>query len=229
MFEVISKSSQKGRDVLIEKVGYSYVINLRRNTVHYWRCSVRNNSVICPAKITQRGSMSTRSSNEHNHPANPVVYLKTKLRANITTKAKSDIFVSAAEIVEDALLPYSSLPGLPNVANLTRTANRARQSIRPEDPVDLDFEINSDYIPDNFLREDVKVDGRRHLIFATNNMLNILCRAKIWYLDGTFKIVKEPFTQLFSIHAFARSDSGIKQLPLVFVLSPENERTIEKY
>ena len=49
-------------------------------------------------------------------------------------------------------------------------------------------------------------------------MLNILCRAKIWYLDGTFKIVKEPFSQLFSIHAFARSDSGVKQLPLVFVL-----------
>ena len=49
-------------------------------------------------------------------------------------------------------------------------------------------------------------------------MLNVLCRAKIWYLDGTFKIVKEPFTQLFLIHAFVKSDSGIKQLPLVFVL-----------
>ena len=49
-------------------------------------------------------------------------------------------------------------------------------------------------------------------------MLNILCRAKRWYLDGTFKIVKEPFTQLFSIHAFVKSESSIKQLPLVFVL-----------
>ena len=49
-------------------------------------------------------------------------------------------------------------------------------------------------------------------------MLNILSRAKIWYLDGTFKIVKAPFIQLFFIHAFVKSDSGIKQLPLVFVV-----------
>ena len=49
-------------------------------------------------------------------------------------------------------------------------------------------------------------------------MLNTLCRAKRWYLDGTFKIVKEPFTQLFSIHASVKSESSNKQLPLVFVL-----------
>lgn len=48
-------------------------------------------------------------------------------------------------------------------------------------------------------------------------MLNILCRAKRWYLDGTFKIVNEPFIQLFSIHAFVKNDSTIKQLPLLFV------------
>ena len=30
--------------------------------------------------------------------------------------------------------------------------------------------------------------------------------------------MKAPFVQLFSIHAFVKSDSGIKQLPLVFVL-----------
>ena len=84
--EVIRKSSQKGKDVLIEKVGYSYVINLRRNTVYYWRCSIRNNSVICPAKITQSGSMFTRSYNEHNHPANPVIYLKTRDRQPLLIK-----------------------------------------------------------------------------------------------------------------------------------------------
>ena len=53
--------------------------------------------------------------------------------------------------------------------------------------MDLDYEINTDYIPEIFLREEVKVDERRHLIFITNHMFNVLCRAKIWYLDGTFK------------------------------------------
>ena len=68
------------------------------------------------------------------------------------------------------------------------------------------------------MRADIKVDGRRHLVFATDQMLNILCRAKTWYLDGTFKIVKHPFVQLFSIHAFVKSESTAKQLPFVFVL-----------
>ena len=46
-----------------------------------------------------------------------------------------------------------------------------------------------DFIPGNVIRADIKVDERRHIIFATEEMLNILCRAKRWYLDGTFKIV----------------------------------------
>ena len=187
-FEVITKSSQKGKDVLVEKVGYTYVINIRRNMVNYWRYSVRNKSVTCPARIIQRGSMFTRGPNDHNHQANPGVNLKTKLRVNILNKAKSDIFVPAAEIVENALVPYTTCPGLPSLANLSRAANRARQSIRPEDPVDLEFEINTEYIPENSLRGDIKVDDRRHLVFATNHMLNILSRAKIWYLDGNVEI-----------------------------------------
>ena len=39
--------------------------------------------------------------------------------------------------------------------------------------MDLEFEINTDYIPENFLRGEVKVDERRHLVFATNHMLTI--------------------------------------------------------
>ena len=38
-------------------------------------------------------------------------------------------------------------------------------------------------------------------------------------MDGTFKIVNEPFKQLFTIHAFFKNDNGnVKQVPLLFVL-----------
>jgi hypothetical protein len=36
-------------------------------------------------------------------------------------------------------------------------------------------------------------------------------------MDGTFRVVKDPFQQLFSTHAFVRSDDNMKQIPLVFV------------
>ncbi|KAK4301510.1 hypothetical protein Pmani_026288 [Petrolisthes manimaculis] len=43
--------------------------------------------------------------------------------------------------------------------------------------------------------------------------------AKTWYSGATFRVVKSPFTQLFSVHAFVkRADEQVKQLPLAFAL-----------
>ena len=40
----------------------------------------------------------------------------------------------------------------------------------------------------------------------------------MWYIDGTFKLCKKPFTQLLTIDAFVHSGDCAKQVPLVFVL-----------
>jgi hypothetical protein len=108
----------------------------------------------------------------------------------------------------------------------------AREKVRPRDPRDLDFELATDFIPDNFLRDDVKVDNKRHLVFVSDRMISVLGRAKRWYMDATFKIVKDPFQQLFSIHAFVRSDDDVKQVPLLFALMSRRKiivETIEDY
>jgi hypothetical protein len=80
------------------------------------------------------------------------------------------------------------------------------------------FKVKEDFLPPNFYRCDVRVGDSRHLLFASDDQLAILKKAKRWYLDGTFKVVREPFTSLFSIHAFVRSGDCAKQLPLVYVL-----------
>jgi hypothetical protein len=57
--------------------------------------------------------------------------------------------------------------------------------------------------------------------------MELLGKAKIWYMDGTFRVVKDPFQQLFSIHAFVRSGDNMKQIPLVFVImSGDNMKQI---
>ena len=68
------------------------------------------------------------------------------------------------------------------------------------------------------MKADVKVDESRHLVFATKNMVTLLTRAKTWYVDGTFKVAKAPFAQLFTIHSFVRSGECTKQVPLALIL-----------
>jgi len=58
--------------------------------------------------------------------------------------------------------------------------------------------------------KDLRVDSFRHLFFFTAEQLKVLSSAKTWYLDGTFKVVRSPFVQMFSIHAFITSDNSTK-------------------
>jgi len=50
------------------------------------------------------------------------------------------------------------------------------------------FQLDHAVIPANFFRREVKVDERRHLIFATDSQLDLLVQARRWYIDGTFKV-----------------------------------------
>ena len=65
---------------------------------------------------------------------------------------------------------------------------------------------------------DIKDDDERHLVFSTPVQLQMLKYAKKWFCDGTFKIVKDPFSQLWSIHAFIKKGDSMKQVPMVFAL-----------
>ena len=134
----------------------------------------------------------------------------------VKQKATEDLFKPASTIVDDLFLdnvdehPCLSLPKL---ANLARAANRLHQ--RSHQPRIC---LAREHIPAEFLQEDIRVRERRHLVFATEQQLNKLNNAKTWYIDGTFKLCRHPFTQLVTINVFVRSDDHIKQVPLVSVL-----------
>ena len=132
-----------------------------------------------------------------------------------------DHFKSAAAIAEEVVssrIGNNPTPALPSIDSLASCANRLRKKMRPPEPQDLEFQLDEDYIPRGFFWFDVKVENKRHLIFATDQQLALLSSAKSWYIDATFNVVKAPFTQLFSIHCFLKKNGELKQVPMVFVM-----------
>ena len=131
------------------------------------------------------------------------------------------MFRPASAIVNEVMLEeqidQNPCPSLPKPENMARAANRLRQQLRPEDPTDLAFEISEENIPTGFLKADICSRSKRHLVFATNQQLQQLVQAKNWYVDGTFKLCRQPFSQLFTINAFLRSGEQAK-VPLLFVV-----------
>ena len=65
---------------------------------------------------------------------------------------------------------------------------------------------------------DVNIKGSRHFIFASYNQLVILSKAKTWFMDGTFHIVRDPVKQLWTINVFIRKGDEMMHVPTVCAL-----------
>ena len=102
---------------------------------------------------------------------------------------------------------------MPATNNLARAVNHSRKKQCPIDHRNLD----STSIGVQFLKGDIWVDHKRHIILASAYQ-RLLTTSVHWFGDGTFKLVKAPFTQLWSIHAFVKHGIIVKQVPLMFCL-----------
>ena len=66
---------------------------------------------------------------------------------------------------------------------------------------DVFFDIDSQFLPDSFLKAVITVgNDARHLMFFTDQQLFYLSSQRNWFIDGTFKIVGPPFMQLLSVN-----------------------------
>ena len=65
---------------------------------------------------------------------------------------------------------------------------------------------------------------RRHLTYYTDKQAKLLTTRLCWYMDGTFKLVKQPFVHLWTIHGFIRSGLQQKIKPLMYVLMSRRSR-----
>lgn len=132
---------------------------------------------------------------EHNHAGEVGLPETAKFTAAIKRKATDDLFRPASATVDEVLLQRmeasAAMPTLARLAHLARAASRCRQSKRPQDPADLDFNMDESIssILEGFYRAGIETREELHLIFATEEQLTLLSRvlskAKRWYVDGT--------------------------------------------
>lgn len=232
-FTMLDCGSKRGRCKLADSLDYSYTVKRRKNEVTYWECSMRQKDHRCPASVIERAGSFLRGSNNHIHPPQVGAATNLQIQTAVRTRAQDDVYHPGPALVQDVIMDIvdekAPNPSIPTLPSLVRLANRKRQCLRPDDPAGLDFEIMMEHIPDDFLRGDVSVKERRHIIFASNHQLDLLSKAKTWYMDGTFRVVKAPFTQLWSINAFIVHEENVKQVPLVYALmSGKNKKDYRK-
>ena len=223
-YQLLDQGTKRGKQKLYSSDGFSYTVKRQSNDKIWWWCSVRGKTNRCPATVSQIGDQYTPGRLPHNHPSAPgqvvaaTIATQVKAQASLPTNA----FTRSSEIVKTVLsananidLPEASRPA---ISNLKRQCNRRRQKDRPPEPKDLDFQLADYYLPDDFLQADIKKHGQRHIILATNQQLQLLSKSKCWYMDGTFKVTKAPFKQLFTINCFLSSGAETKQVPLLYAI-----------
>ena len=97
----------------------------------------------------------------------------------------------------------------------------------PKYPVMLDFELADNFISEDFFCKDITVGDQYHLLYATDQMVELLSYAKNLFINITFKVVSYPFTQLLSIHAFITSHDSTKIL-LFIIISRKRKHNYRK-
>lgn len=115
----------------------------------------------CKATVTQRADGEfVPGKQQHNHPGKVGAALAARITARTKKEAVANLFKPATAIVNQVLLEEltdAPCPSLPKPTDLARAANYLRQSLRPTDPKDMEFQLDHDHIPDDFLRKDITV------------------------------------------------------------------------
>jgi len=231
--------SIRGSKKLIDPNGYSYNIKaVNQNIgVTYWQCSIRPKKNPCRASLIEKADGAlVIGRHTHNHSVTPGAAISSRVVAAVKELAAYNVYKPAQMIVKDVIdrevicagegtdLISQNQAFLPPMRSLIRSANRYRRSLRPNEPTDLEFDLEHKHLPPDFFRVDLRVDYGRHLIFATDEQITALTHAESWFADVTPTMCRAPFKQLFTLTAFVghAQENGtvqnIKLVPLLYVL-----------
>jgi len=120
-------------------------------------------------------------------------------------KSGKEVVYSVLKVVEEA----SPSVSLPEPKNLILNVQQAVSSTKPKEPAkhDIDFDLDTSAIAPDYLQAEVRVGTpqatrSRILNFSTLQLLILLHLLLLWAMNGTYDIVKRPFSVLYTIHGY---------------------------
>lgn len=194
-----------------------------------WRCVKYRFG--CRATCKTQEDQMTIMPGDHDHAPDPAeneavsLYHEMKVRAVVTQETPSQINM----MVTNGITLETSL-ALPSYKNRQRTVERIRRRYDAPYPVpsclaeiDVPEALRITTRNENFLLYDSGANDRyRILIFGTRANVECLKNNENWFVDGTFSVAPNIFTQLFTIHALINN----KVVPLIYVLMPSKREDI---
>ena len=215
-------------------MGYIYTLNRVTDGLSYWVCEKRGT---CKARIHTREDIITKpvliSEIEQAHTHTPsqdrIQMLKDyrKMKDIASNSEQSTRGILSLGIEEMHPSTVNKLPKLESVKRTIR--NYKSMSIENCGSPTCAAEI---VIPEKYknslkgepflLYDSGYGDQQRIVIYGTHKFLSLLRNCDSWFCDGTFSVVPDLFTQLYTIHA--EMDGVI--FPCIYALLPNLKRSM---
>ena len=208
-----------GNDILMDSFGNQYSLNDQKFnndeslSKQRWKCVKRGlkDKVNCIAYVCLENYDNPEIftyvlKNTHNHESRGNVNDMRQLTHHLKLECLRDPFTYPRTLIQEYFLDkieFKKCLGMnnfPTISSLVKIIRRHRLKFAPPRVRDVFFDIHMEYLPLAFFKGEVLLNDARHLIFFTDEQLFYLCRQKMWFIDGTFKVVSHPFMQLLSIN-----------------------------
>ena len=209
-------SQNGGQQVL--NAGYRYRLNVRRQVATHWKCVQTG----CKGRCSTIGDY-IRGVTDHCHP--PEAQEELRLLSRLRNRVQNEVS-PVQQLYEDEVGTMDPVVAavMPNFHSIKSSLYHHRRKTRPVLPqvrqeVNLEGAWTTTTDGLAFLCVD---DGEEDkiLIFATDEMLNIMQEAETLFMDGTFYVCPRLWYQLYSIHCMVDK----VMFPVAYALLPNKTR-----